>query len=115
MRGSRRYVAVAAALMVVLAGGCGVALKQRYSRLSPEDQAQYAGTQTGFHRLSDYFAVIVSGGAVSPRVMEFYYYPDGGGRKLLIGTITAYLYDSADYGPREQHFESGGEVQPIGP
>jgi len=98
---SRIAIVLAAALFT---GACGVTATHRYASLSEQDQLAHFGTQTGYHRLSAYFAVSVSGGTLSKRVMEFYYYPRGGGRPVLIGTVTALLDRHADYGEQSQHF-----------
>ncbi len=89
---------------LLLATGCNVTVRHRFGNLKPNEQAAHAGTQTGFHRLSPYFAVSVSGGTIGNRTMEFCHFPDGGGRKKLIGMVTGFLLDGADYGARNQHF-----------
>jgi hypothetical protein len=98
---------------VLLATSCSTFLGHEFDSLSPSEQEAHFGTQAGFHRLSPYFAVAVGGGSVgTDRLMQFYYYENGTSRRHLIGTIEAVIYESADYGPRNQHFalSSDGEA-----
>lgn len=89
----------------LFAVSCSAFLKHEYDDLTPAEQEQQHGTQAGFHRLSPYFAVSVGGGtAGTPRLMQVYFYEHGTSRRHLIGTLEAVLFESADYGPREQHF-----------
>jgi hypothetical protein len=97
-------VAVVAAAGLVLAS-CSVFKAHKYDKLDAEQKAGHFGTQAGYHRLSPYFSTQCSGGtAGSDRLMNLYFYPNGTSRKKLIGTIEVVWYESADYGPREQHF-----------
>jgi hypothetical protein len=96
-------VAVVAAAGLVLAS-CSVFKAHKYDKLDAEQKAGHFGTQAGYHRLSPYFSTQCSGGtAGSDRLMNLYFYPNGTSRKKLIGTIEVVWYESADYGPREQH------------
>lgn len=104
-------VALSVGAVLVLAS-CSTFLGHEFDKLSPSEQEAHYGTQPGFHRLSPYFAVAVGGGAPgTDRLMQFYYYENGTSRRHLIGTIEAVTYESADYGPRNQHFaiSSDGE------
>jgi len=84
---------------------CSVFLKHEYEDLQPAEKEQYLGTQVGFHRLSPYFAVAVGGGSAGTvRLMQIYFYENGTSRRHLIGTLEAVTFESADYGPRDQHF-----------
>ena len=84
---------------------CSAFLKHEYEDLTPAEQEQHLGTQAGFHRLSPYFAVSVGGGtAGTPRLMQIYFYENGTSRRHLIGTLEAVTFESADFGPRDQHF-----------
>jgi len=99
--------------VVVLASSCSTFLGRDFDKLSPAEQEAHFGTQPGFHRLSPYFAVAVAGGSAgTDRLMQFYYYENGTSRRHLIGTIEAVTFESANYGPRNQHFalSSDGEV-----
>lgn len=100
-------------LGVVVLASCSVFLDHEFDKLSPSEQESHFGTQAGFHRLSPYFAVAVGGGSAgTDRLMQFYYYENGTSRRHLIGTIEAVRFESADYGPRSQHFalSSDGEA-----
>lgn len=91
---------------------CSAFLGHDFDKLSPSEQETYFGTQAGFHRLSPYFAVAVAGGSAgTDRLMQFYFYENGTSRRHLIGTIEAVTFESADYGPPNQHFSlsSDGE------
>jgi hypothetical protein len=83
---------------------CSAFLKHEYDDLTPTEQEQHLGTQLGYHRLSPYYAVAVGGGAGNPRLMQVYFYENGTSRRHLIGTLEAVTFESADFGPRDQHF-----------
>ena len=107
---SRVVLSVGAVLWLA---SCSAFLGHEFDKLSPAEQEAHFGTQAGFHRLSPYFAVAVGGGSAgTDRLMQLYYYENGTSRRHLIGTIEAVTYDSADYGPRNQHFalSSDGET-----
>jgi len=106
MRGGSGFsrMLVLACSVAVLAS-CSVFLDHEFDKLSPTEQETYFGTQSGFHRLSPYFAVAVAGGSAgTDRLMQFYYYENGTSRRHLIGTIEGVTFDSSNYGPRDQHF-----------
>lgn len=101
---NKAAVAVVAAAGLVLAS-CSVFKSHKYDNLDAEQKAGHFGTQVGYHRLSPYFGVQCAGGAVgTTRSMNLYFYPNGTSRKKLLGTLEVVWYDSADYGPPEQHF-----------
>jgi hypothetical protein len=107
--GSRVLLSLSA---VLLLASCSTFLGHEFDELSASEQEASFGTQAGFHRLSPYFAVAVGGGSAgTDRLMQFYYYENGTSRRHLIGTIQAVTFESADYGPRNQHFalSSDGE------
>jgi hypothetical protein len=105
MSGRVKVRIAAAVILSLLSISCSVFLKHEYEDLSAADKERYLGTQVGFHRLSPYFAVAVGGGSAGkPRLMQIYYYENGTSRRHLIGVIEAVKFESADYGPRDQHF-----------
>lgn len=99
-----RSVVGALAAGLVLSS-CAAMSGKDFSDLTPAEQEGYFGTQPGFHRVSPYFAVAVGGGAAgTDRLMQFYFYENGTSRRHLLGTIEAVTFESADYGPKEQHY-----------
>ena len=69
----------------------------KFKKLPPERQAKYFGTQPGYHRLSDAFAI-----EVRDRLMTFYFLgATGDGDKTTIGVIAATWSEYSDFGPRE--------------
>ena len=103
-RDSARIVAIGIFSLFLVS--CSAFLKHEYDDLQPTEKEQYLGTQLGFHRLSPYFAVAVGGGSAGAvRLMQIYFYENGTSRRHLIGTLEAVTFESADYGPRDQHFE----------
>ena len=70
----------------------------------PLPRMTFSGTQSGYNRLSDHFVAAVDGGRWDTRLMKFYYYPYGEGRKELVGITSASLFDDADFGPQNEHF-----------
>ena len=106
MSGRAKLRVAAIGILSLLSISCSVFLKHEYEELSAADKERYLGTQVGFHRLSPYFAVAVGGGtAGTPRLMQIYFYENGTSRRHVIGTVEAVTFESADYGPRDQHFE----------
>ncbi len=76
----------------------------KFQNLDPQTQAAHHGTQSGYHRIGTHFVASVDGGKWNQRLMKFYYYPTGNGRKELIGITSATLLDGADYGSQQAHF-----------
>ena len=105
MSGRVKMRIAAVGILSLLSISCSVFLKHDYEDLSAADKERYLGTQVGFHRLSPYFAVAVGGGGTgNVRLMQIYFYENGTSRRHLIGTLEAVTFESADYGPRDQHF-----------
>jgi len=97
-----KTVSIALTIIATVAGCSTNASK--FKNLDPAEQAAFHGTQSGYNRLSDHFVASVDGGRWDTRLMKFYYYPYGNGRKELIGVTSATLFDAADYGPQNEHF-----------
>jgi hypothetical protein len=92
---SKAFLITAAAVAVVAASSC---IEHRYEQLSEEEKRLYDGTQSGFQRLSEFFAVRIKNDALHNSV-AIYHYADGKEEKERIGTCHIYSFDFANYGP----------------
>lgn len=94
-KGIARYFLMSFLAFAGLAG-CVV---YSYDEYGSNDPDRFFGTQPGYHKLSEYFAVDVSG-----YLMRFYFTGGPTGQPEKIGVLLRHLYDRSDYGPRNEAF-----------
>jgi hypothetical protein len=73
--------------------GC---IKYDYNERAAQFPEKYFGTQPGYHLLSEHFAV-----EVNERLMKFYHLDKSTHKKALLGIVTTFWGDFANYGQRE--------------
>jgi hypothetical protein len=78
-------------------------IEHRYEQLSEEDKSLYDGTQSGYHRLSEFFATRVKNDAFRSS-MSIYHHADGKDASERIGKCRFLSFDVADYGMPVQCF-----------
>ena len=96
---SRAFLAAVVAGTVATASSCFI--EHRYERLSEEEKKRYDGTQSGNHRLSEFFAVRVKNDAFR-NSMAIYHHADGKDEKERIGSCHVQSFDFANYGQSVQ-------------
>jgi hypothetical protein len=98
---SKTLLATVAAASVIAGSSC--IIEHRFNQLSEADKKLYSGTQSGFHRLSEFFAVRTKNDHFR-NTMKIYHYIDGKDAKELIGGLHVLTFDFADYGLPGDHF-----------
>lgn len=91
-RDARKFTA-ASLVAISLIAGCTTYDYKKHGAPAPE---KYFGTQPGYHKLSDHFAV-----EVNERVMKFYFLGSTSPMKQAIGVVAIFWFDHSNYGPRE--------------